>query len=311
MARYLILLFLLLSLIPSSHADTDQCSVINRAYLPEFRILNITNEVHQRIPPEFYTFLSDSSDLKINWLNFGNLEKEIKDLTFCTNLSNKPIIGSGSRTGSVYFTKEKTVIFNFKSYKNKLGSGLNLLHEILGALGYPDENYQITTALYTKFHNSFFSEESSQTILNSLESFLDKNPRNFENRIFEREGSSGGVTGVGGGGDADLIPLKAFALNMALSNKDFVVRILNGNDFDQFFNFLFNLQIEPESEISPDFKTPYGNTGIFMAIDKGESLLLITKEKWTYLLNYGNIQERSKYIFNIVLSAATLYQIRK
>ncbi len=98
---------------------------------------------------------------------------------------------------------------------------------------------------------------------------------------------------------------------MALSNIDFVVRILNGNDFDQFFNFLFNLKIEPESEISPDFKTPYGNTGIFMAIDKGESLLLITKERWNYLLNYGNIQERSKYIFNIVLSAATLYQIRK
>lgn len=149
-------------------------------------------------------------------------EKKINLLQIYLNLTDKKIIGSGRRAGGVNLPEQNIIILNgivlnqitFSLNNDSvmhLGYQIFLLHECLGALGYPDKNYEISTYLIMNIER-----EDYKYILplyeKSLQSHLLKKPSNvLKNEIYKLSGG-GGSTGVGSGGDPASALLKIIAL---------------------------------------------------------------------------------------------------
>lgn len=113
------------------------------------------------------------------------------------------MIGSGRRITSVYNVEERMVIINMLSLQNLVNQPVPMfgwaLHEGLGALGYLDENYELTTSLQFLADNLAVGQNHVPLIAPALNV-----GRTDRNRTYQ----SGGSTVVGGGGDAPMIELK-------------------------------------------------------------------------------------------------------
>lgn len=116
----------------------------------------------------------------------------------------------GQRLTSIYLVEERLVIINLMSLQNMINKPVPMfawaLHEGLGALGYPDENYEISVAIEFMSKNISEIQTRQELVRPQLQ---DMGRRSTRNRHYE---SSGGTTVVGGGGDAPIIELKSLLL---------------------------------------------------------------------------------------------------
>jgi hypothetical protein len=103
----------------------------------------------------------------------------------------------------------RTIVFN-ASWINKFSDqkGLLALHEFLGALSFDDEDYMTSAGLWflSQGHTGRLQPEELRRVLSSIESRA---------RV-RYAGNSGGVVGVGGGGEVLSAFSKTFALNRAM-----------------------------------------------------------------------------------------------
>lgn len=112
----------------------------------------------------------------------------------------------GKRQTSIYLVEQRMVAVSTYALENLVGQPIPLwewaLHEALGALGYPDENYELTTSLHFLVKSSTL--DTIQRISLVEESFSAISIRTT-NQIYSSEG---GTTIIGGGGDAPIITFK-------------------------------------------------------------------------------------------------------
>lgn len=152
---------------------------------------------------------------KIGELDIVQLSEEMKQVQWFENQGSF-LAGSGeSRFGAMYFVKEKKIIINSAraQYEPSHTMPVAALHEALGALGYLDENYEVSTTLYL---NSLSSTEQKNIF---SVPFIEK--QNKKLKTLERRKSdavyknSGGGTSVGGGGDGISVQVKIYSLMFA------------------------------------------------------------------------------------------------
>lgn len=201
----------------------------------------------------------------LSWLNLPHLSKEIHDVNLLLNTSKEALVGSGTRAGSIYLTEQKTVILNSgllweitKDGRNNLpinvGFEVLLLHEFLGALGYPDDNYELSSYLWVRSEPNAF-----MPILKDMEkalgAHLDFNPRRKENVGFDLNNvtdlekiSSGGSSGFGGGGDPTVALIKHFALGNFSHQKTYWTKYfkLTPKEVEAFPGVLLLAKVEPK-----------------------------------------------------------------
>lgn len=248
---------------------------------------------------------------KLSWVDFATIRKEIKGLNLCLNRSRNALVGSGVREGSVYYAVEKTIIFNANvlNQSSDRNSALNIVHEFLGALGYPDENYEITSYMYSKIQqDQFFSAASVSRIENSLIDFLRNQKKRRQNIQFAAEGGS---SGVGGGGDPEIIFLKAAMLNMFLENLGHFNQLVPlKKETTAVLSSLLTLRFETDAALANTVKLVNPTPHIFIAYDQAirQSYLSITRGEWNRLLELGDagFNERSMFVQNLVSVALVI-----
>jgi len=196
---------------------------------------------------------------KVDWVDLMELQSEIDNVKLYLNRSNKAVIGSTNRSGGVYLTAQATVILNISLFRqltqpkgssqtlaSSLGSEVMLIHEYLGALGYPDENYELSTYLYMRtFPNDYGAELLSYWHL-ALAEHLQKNPRRSKNLQF----TSGTSTGIGGGGDPASAALKLITLGtLAQGKSSYIARkVFAQGEYAALIRCVLQAEIEPQQE---------------------------------------------------------------
>jgi hypothetical protein len=150
---------------------------------------------------------------KLSWLDLPEFNRKLASVKLCMNTGSQAIIGSGTRTGSVYLTKEKLVVLNLAELRagsNTPGDAILLVHEFSGALGYPDDNFTISALIYQKANAT--NESTHIGKLDSiLSDYLNKNRLRTSDQQFATEGGS---SGVGGGGDRQAAEIKSELLDL-------------------------------------------------------------------------------------------------
>ncbi|HPI39576.1 MAG TPA: hypothetical protein PLJ21_02150 [Pseudobdellovibrionaceae bacterium] len=154
---------------------------------------------------------------KIEDLKIDGLINEIKSVFWRANHGSF-LLGSGeTRTSAIYFIKDKTVVVNSlrSQFEPKLTLPISALHEALGALGYKDENYEMSILLYL---NTLSQAEQGRFL---PKNFVSKNNKVYFSNIIKRyenttyQMAKGGGTSVGGGGDGLSVQIKLTALLFA------------------------------------------------------------------------------------------------
>lgn len=224
-------------------------------------------------------------------LDLRKLLQDLEQVVFYIN-HGKTISGSGgNRSTAVNFTEEKAVVINApSSYDLKRWNWrVILLHEGLGALGYDDEDYQLSAALeWLHTQNLYIDDVQARRAYANSGAF--KHFRNLErrkhNKIYVADG--GGSTSTGSGGD--LIPslLKWGMLTEVKVEDEFrrTYRRPDGSQLaprypgmtvEQLEALVFNLRIE-ERQDDPSNRTPSvsrdADGRIILWVPKGEKVKL-------------------------------------
>lgn len=217
---------------------------------------------------------------QIGWVDLRKLSSEIEGIDIYFNSSKELVVGSVNRVGAVNWTESKSVVFNssllneayatgYGSVFSSMGVETIMLHEALGALGYPDENYELSTHLYMRSLPQDYGPETIQLTQKSLENFLKENPhRRVENTTFKR----GTSTGVGGGGDPVSAAIKLTAMSFIFANRENLLKnyMQNEQELNDLISFIHLVKVEPQ-----DQKTPYslgkGIGSLSEAIKRGET----------------------------------------
>jgi hypothetical protein len=151
---------------------------------------------------------------RIGELDLKRLKKDLKKVSWY-RIGGGFLSGSGgTRMTGLYSSKNHEAFINTLNWdwvRSDL-QALTVLHEGLGASGYIDEDYQISLALW------FLSERSRD----ELRSLIGESKPTWQSlgQIERREGEavyrdSGGITGIGGGGDYVGLNVKATLLEQA------------------------------------------------------------------------------------------------
>ncbi len=189
----------------------------------EFQANNYRKFVRQHLQ----LALANGAPSQIEWLHFSDLVSDLDKVDVWLNQSNKAILGSGTRAGSVYFVDPSAVVLNSSLLVEitnpqrvdlpiNIGFDTNVTHEFMGALGYPDENLEISTYVRIRHFPQDFTPILPQ-LERALADHLRENGRRNENITFSTS-ENGTSTGVGGGGDPVVGVVKHYALGFLSAN---------------------------------------------------------------------------------------------
>lgn len=185
----------------------------------------------------------------ISSLNLEDLERDIAKVRW-EKFGDGFLAGSGEqRSSSIYFVEDKRVVFNQLSlqYTPKAMLPLIALHESLGALGYEDEDYQLTLGIL--FHQKDLQDRLGLTDEDLAPIFGNIKVRS-STPIYLSAASDGGSTSVGGGGDSAALDVK---LTTLLASKAWLESRRGPplSDYPTLFRHLLNLSFESSFEALP------------------------------------------------------------
>jgi len=309
---YVHLIFICLLFGHFSHAsdsiNNDVCSTLQSKYDLKQQIETMPSFYKSLLIQNILNVVSAAEvNARLNFLDFKKLKYDIENnINLCVYRGTDFLIGSGTRKGSVNFTKEKAIIFNVKKLLSQftIGSGLTMFHEFLGALGYPDQNYAITLYVYALVQIKDFGEETVRAIEKAASRYYERTGIFNENIMYAM---NGGVTGVGGGGDTESVLLKISAIVFALNSCDeFSQRFGTKMSKDDFSLFLLKYRIE-SSEIYPfPANTKLTNFVLF----DGQVGIVFKAGVWNKLLQSGpqnNLEEKREFLREISFGMAVNY----
>lgn len=171
-----------------------------------FAVTGTPNEIFRPLSKDHVEKVLARGIKKIGKLDLKKLSKELDKVEWRT-FDLGFLAGSGGvRTTSIYLVEKKMVVINILALNNLVGKPVHInslaLHEAMGALGYEDENYDLSSAI------SFLATTHLENLvtLSYVKNIFSNFTISKENRLYAAK--SGGSTVVGGGGDAVIIELK-------------------------------------------------------------------------------------------------------
>lgn len=238
--------------------------------------------------------------IKVGWVDSRTIQREIRTIKLCVNTSETPLTGSGSRHGSVYFTKERIIVLNrdrVLGLNDTPENSLLIIHETLGVLGYPDENYELTSLWYAKAQEQEFGLEVYQVLQLELEKELKGQVRSIENVVTREGEGSGGISGVGGGGDPEVAFFKPIMAAMLLTNPDFFGVLCGGvNNLPNVARYILMMRLETDDVVQFP-RVPSGSPHLFFAFVKGEIFIQIEHAAWLRLRERGDAAYDERHVF--------------
>jgi hypothetical protein len=200
------------------------------------------NEIFRPISKHIVQQLVDLGIKKVGMMDVEKLLADLETVEWRTFSLGFFAGSGGKRQTSIYLVEQRMVAVSTYALDNLVGQPIPLwewaLHEALGALGYPDENYELTTSLHFLVKNNTL--ETSQRINFVEESFSAISIRTT-NQIYSSEG---GTTIIGGGGDAPIITFKTQLLDYYFNWVDANHSELSKKKKKQGFNRLVAQAIE-------------------------------------------------------------------
>ncbi len=297
--------FLVLCIIFARHEFAyaeSQCEKLNQTYELHTQLKELHSSEVQRLKRDFYSILDMARvDLPKAILDIDKLKETISSVKICLNDSNHPLLGSAIRKGSVYFNKEKIFVINYQEILNRnesIGLSLMLLHEVLGASGIDDQNYQLTALVYSSIHRNYFGEDNLRRINDSVSKHLQSAALPIENIRFQ---SSGGISGVGGGGDPEIAILKALVLNYFLANSDYFDRLHKTSfSLGNLTDYILSYQIETMTEIEfNELPSPVFPNMQYQRLNN-RTVIRIKENSWKKLMsNPSALDARTTFIQNL------------
>lgn len=213
------------------HCAKSGCEIDNKIQPRE--LLETELEIVQ-----MYAFSIIENLLKKNISQVGNLSlykfrDELREIRWRA-IQGSYIAPQGRMGGFRYNVEEQAVEFEVDAWNNLLNKkngksilGMTLLHESLGALGYKDEDYEVSALLSALSSMSLSEIQEVNTVLASFEFDLSKNTRSPKgplrlnnDKFSEVILAKGGSTTGGGGGDPIMMRLKALVVREILSQKE-------------------------------------------------------------------------------------------
>lgn len=294
------LMILLVSLLCCFNASADD-SILDREQKHELEsdgLIRVDEKFRLAVNTALKGWISnpiknDKRSTKISWVDLNLLLSEIDQVSVYINPTNRAIIGSGNRIGGVYFNEEKKVIINLsllniltgastRTAMSLIGSEVLLIHEFLGALGYPDENYEISSHLYMRSAHWDYGNNLIEASEKMLVNHLEKNSKRLENISFDGElkvgplalAGNGSSTGVGGGGDPASAAIKMLLFSMLGRYENYYKGALKTEvNYLKLVDQLVKLKIEPAQENQTYEKNPQS---LFVEIKGTDEALVLT-----------------------------------
>lgn len=162
--------------------------------------------------PEIIDGLRSQGISKVGGLDLNKFKADAQKITWKKNLQAAPDLVAGMRKSAYYIYKNNEIHVSKNLPTETLESLPDLeLHELLGALRYEDNQYEISTSL--RLLHETKSPELRQKLLN-----------NFSNTLFTKERLKiyDGGSSVGGGGDIRALHIKNYILKKILSSRSSV-----------------------------------------------------------------------------------------
>lgn len=207
------------------------------------------SEVFRSISTRSIDRLISKDITTLGGLNLEKLRSQLGEVNWFVNQRQGFLGGSGgNRMTSIYLVEQKAVVVNFLALQQAAGQRIDAwaLHEGFGALGYDDENYQMSSTIeyLSLIEDSLLLEEETS---NAAVVF-----RNLEQRKTERvyQASEGGGTVVGGGGDYDIANFKT--RYMQVFSRWFKLRLpeSDGEERGKVFKKFSKLKLEKRIDLS-------------------------------------------------------------
>lgn len=212
------------------------------------------------------TLLKQKGISQLAGVDLNELEKEFS-LIHLFAFSSGFLISADGRDGALNFIEEKSIVLNSLglSRYSARQQGLLLFHEFFSCLGYNDDEYSITVSFYLaailqpsrlpssspprvgQFTNSQNTSaplyEATLTQQMSTRKTINKNTDAFKEL-------SGGITGVGGGGDGFALDIKLeMLLTLLIPDAQRYLK-MTASEVQQTFQEIMQMRITTTSEIS-------------------------------------------------------------
>lgn len=259
-----------------------------------FAVVGTPNELFRPMARKHVEMVLEKGINKIQNLNLKKLLVEIDEVEWRT--FDLGFLGGsgGNRMSSIYMVESKMVVINMYTLQNMVGKPVPVyswaLHESLGALGYPDENYELSSSI------SMIANSAAEEINDHLAS-LDPNflmvARATSNRHYSGDGGS---TVVGGGGDMALIELKQQILKRY---KKWIAETRSGlsqDKIDEGMRRITKINIEYDINGQKYQSVDFNFTGEMLLIDAGGDF----RPELMYQQSYVDsvLEALSDYLFN-------------
>lgn len=183
--------------------------------VPDVSQAGTPNEIFRPMAKFHVQKLLDKDVKVVGKLNLKKLIKEL-DAVEWRSFELGFLSGSGGkRTTSIYMVEKKMIAVNMYALQNLVGKPVPMyswaLHESLGALGYSDENYEVSGSI--SFLANLSDSEDFELGARLVKAVFEEVTRTKKERLYLL---AGGSTVVGGGGDAEIIELKQKLLKKLL-----------------------------------------------------------------------------------------------
>jgi len=165
---------------------------------------------------------------QVGALDLRKLRREIQTVKILIVNFGAQAVGVGKftmRLGSVYFSETKSLYLNQNVLFSEARAWPMLIHEFLGALGYNDENYQLSSLILSE--NPRKNLQPFQIANNDLGNRLVVNPSQKLHNLGKGNAlKSGGTTVIGGGGDEIMLAAKVYMIDKFDFFKDQLLPVL-------------------------------------------------------------------------------------
>lgn len=186
--------------------------MVSSCFAQEISLTGTPTEIFRTISNNVIDKVIANEVHEIGSLNMVDLKKELNQVEYALMPYGFLMGSGGRRSTSIYFVEHKRVIINEMSLQQAVGRSNILawtLHEAFGALGYLDENYELSLPLF------FLSQAKDSTEVESQIKIFSPLFQKIEKRTQEAHYSmEGGVTAVGGGGQIEIINFKQRLIEM-------------------------------------------------------------------------------------------------
>jgi len=254
------------------------------------------------------SLLYEGKQKKVGGFDLAKLEADILTVRWRAVRGVPMAVGpNGSRSAATYSVKEKLVIVSLDEW----GKGhqatwmLVALHESLGALGYRDEKYSISTTLNylasisaARFDSQLADSKLVLSFLEPQEFLVQQDPSvaNTEQRkdspaylIASAGGSGGGITGIGGGGDGYGATMKFSAAVMITARWN--VTEHGSLTFSEVLSAILDADVERTKEeirsngqvIVDNTQVTYDENGLHMVVPRNDVILDPTRNEFASL----------------------------